>query len=105
MPASIYILSFCTATAFTCASLLITLSALIGFELAPNKTLATLPMALQFLAVMSGSVPASFLMAKIGRRAGFMLAAVIGLAGAAIAVMSVRSLKTVQSPMLWLVAL
>ena len=88
MPASIYILSFCTATAFTCASLLITLSALIGFELAPSKTLTTLPMALQFLAVMSGSVPASFLMAKIGRRAGFMLAAVVGLTGAAVAVIS-----------------
>jgi len=82
MPASIYILAFCTATAFTCASLLITLSALIGFDLAPNKNLTTLPMALQFFAVMSGSVPASFLMAKMGRRFGFMLAACIGLCGA-----------------------
>jgi len=88
MPASIYILAFCTATAFTCASLLITLSALIGFDLAPNKNLTTLPMALQFFAVMSGSVPASFLMAKMGRRFGFMLAACIGLSGAAIAVLS-----------------
>lgn len=74
---------------FTCASLLITLSALIGFDLAPAKTLATLPMALQFLAVMTCSIPASMLMARIGRRAGFMLAAVIGMIGAAIALWAI----------------
>jgi len=89
MPTSIYLLSFCTATAFTCASLLITLSALIGFELAPDKTLATLPIALQFLAVMSGSVPASLCMARYGRRAGFMLAACIGIVGAVLALWAV----------------
>ncbi len=84
MPFSVYILSICTATAFTCASLLITLSALIGAQLAPDKSLATLPIALQFLAVMSISMPASRCMAIIGRRNGFMLAACAGMAGAII---------------------
>ncbi len=58
MPLSVYLLALCNAYMFTCASLLITLSALIGFQLAPVKTLATLPMALQFLAIMLVSFPA-----------------------------------------------
>ena len=89
MPLSVYLLSFCTATAFTCASLLITISALIGFDLAPVKTLTTLPMALQFLAVMTCSIPASLLMARVGRRNGFMLAAVIGITGAVLALWAI----------------
>ncbi len=89
MPFSVYVLSICTATAFTCASLLITLSALIGAQLAPDKSLATLPIALQFLAVMTVSLPASQSMAVIGRRNGFMLAACIGMVGAIIALVAI----------------
>jgi len=71
------------------ASMLITISALIGFELADDKRLATLPLALQFFAIMCTSVPASYVMGKFGRKIGFLLAGAIGVVGASIALWSV----------------
>ena len=74
---------------FICSSLLITVSALIGLELADNKALATLPLALQFIAVMSCSVPASLAMGRWGRRNGFLFATVIGITGACLALVAI----------------
>lgn len=62
-------------------SLMVTSAAIIGSHLASNKALATLPLALQFVAVMSTTIPASMLMGKIGRKPGFLLATLIGLGG------------------------
>jgi len=62
-------------------SLMVTSAAIIGSHLASNKALATLPLALQFVAVMLTTIPASMLMGKIGRKLGFLLATLIGLAG------------------------
>lgn len=69
----------------TGGSLLITSSALVGAMLTDDRSLATLPLALQFLSTMLTSIPASFLMRQVGRRAGFMLGTVIGAAGGALA--------------------
>lgn len=85
LPKTIYLLSLCNAFMYVCASLLITISALIGFELAPNKNLATLPMALQFFAIMCSTMPASYIMSRIGRKHGFLLAGCIGILGACLA--------------------
>lgn len=56
-------------------------SALVGHMLADNKLLATMPLGLMHLAVMLAAFPASMLMQRIGRRAGFSLGAVAGLLG------------------------
>ncbi len=69
-------------------TLLITSSAIIGYQLAADKSLATLPLALQFLATMLGSVPASFIMQRIGRKGGFLLASLLGLGGSALAILA-----------------
>lgn len=58
-----------------------TIAALIGYSLAADKTLATLPMALQMAGTMSASIPAGIIFARLGRRAGFMLGAVSILVG------------------------
>jgi len=71
------------------STLLITVSALIGFELASDKRLATLPLALQFLSIMLVGVPASLFMGRHGRKKGFLLAGVIGIVGAVIALVSI----------------
>lgn len=89
MPLAVYLLSFCNALMFICSSMLITVSALIGYELADTKILATLPLGIQYLAMMCSTIPASLLMARIGRKYSFMLAALIGLAGALTALFSV----------------
>jgi MFS family permease len=63
-------------------SLMVTSAAIIGSQLAANPALASLPLALQFVAVTVTTIPASLLMRRLGRRAGFLLASVIGISGA-----------------------
>jgi predicted MFS family arabinose efflux permease len=65
----------------TGTSMVITVTALAGALTAPLASLATLPLSLQFVATMATTVPASFIMRRFGRRAGFVLGALIGGAG------------------------
>ncbi len=89
LPLTVKLLSLCNAYMYIGASMLITVSALIGFELAPDKRLTTLPLALQFFAIMCTSFPASLIMGKLGRKIGFLLAGGIGVVGASIAIWSI----------------
>ena len=66
-------------------SLILTTSALVGFSLAHDKALATLPVAVIFIAIMFTSIPAAILMERIGRKKGFMLATFFGMGGGAVA--------------------
>jgi MFS family permease len=72
-------------------TLLITASSIIGFQLASNKALATLPLALQFLATMLTSIPASMMMRRYGRKAGFLFSSGIGLIGGLLAIEALLS--------------
>lgn len=89
LPLTVYLLSLCNAYMYISSSLLITVSALIGYELAADKRLSTLPLAIQFFTVMCGSVPASLLMGRLGRKIGFLIAGAIGILGACIALWSI----------------
>jgi len=89
LPLTVYLLSLCNAYLYIGQSLLITVTALIGMQLAPDKQLSTLPLAIQFFSIMCFSVPASLIMNRIGRKAGFILAGCIGIVGAALALWSV----------------
>jgi len=86
---NVLILSFCLAMAMTGASLIVTMAALAGQSLAVDKSLATLPIASQFTATMLVTIPASFLMSKLGRRVGFTIGQFIGLFGTALAAYSI----------------
>ncbi|KAB7619570.1 MFS transporter [Alkalilimnicola sp. S0819] len=86
---NVAILAFCQAMMMSGASLLISSSALVGRQIAENPSLATVPLGLQFLATMLTALPASLLMARIGRRAGFSLGAAMGLLGALLCVTAV----------------
>jgi len=85
MKKNVLLLAACQAMLMTGGSLLIATSALVGYRLAPDKTLATLPLAMQMLSSMLTSIPASLLMQRFGRRAGFLLGSTIGIAGAGLA--------------------
>ena len=80
MKRNVWLLSGCQALMNSGNSLLIATSALVGYRLAADKSLATLPLALQFLTSMLTTIPASFLMKAIGRRAGFVVGTLLGLA-------------------------
>jgi len=66
----------------TTAISLIATSALLAFDLASNKALATLPIALSMIVSATLMTPASLFMQRRGRRAGFLLGAAAGWAGA-----------------------
>jgi len=76
------------ALAMTGMSLTVTVGALAGEHLAPDPRLATVPLALQATASTLATVPASLLMKRIGRRAGFLGGQVVGAAGAALAALA-----------------
>lgn len=65
-------------------SLIITSAALVGAALADDKSLATLPLAIQFVAIMLTTIPASLLMDRIGRKPAFMLATFVGMSAGAL---------------------
>ena len=82
---NVALLALCHALLMTTTSAIIASGALIGFALAEDKALATLPVAFQFVATMLTSIPASLYMRRVGRRLGFITGAMIGVAGAAVA--------------------
>ena len=79
---NVLILASAQGFAVTGTIMVTTASALVGHLLAADKSLATLPIALQFTATMAVTIPASLLMARIGRRAGFILGASTQMVGA-----------------------
>ena len=82
---NVFVLSGCQALSMSGAVLTIAVSALAGQALAEDKSLATVPFALQFVMTMISTIPASLLMGKIGRRAGFTIGQIVGIIGALIA--------------------
>jgi len=79
------------ALGMSATSMMMIISGLVGYSLAEDKSLATLPLGLTFVAVMLTTIPASLIMRRIGRRAGFSIGAAIGVAGALVAGLAVWS--------------
>ena len=89
MNRSVAQLVFAQAILMSVNTLMVTSAAIIGGHLADNPALASLPLAIQFVAVMGTTIPASLLMGAIGRRAGFLLASLIGIVGASCAALGI----------------
>lgn len=79
---TVALLSACWALATSGNVLLVSTSALAGYMLAPDKALAALPIAFQWFGTAGATVPASFLMRRVGRRLGFVAGAGVGITGA-----------------------
>lgn len=89
MTPNLLLLALCQAMLMSGASLMITTAAVVGDRLSSDPQWATLPLGLQFLATLATTIPASLLMQRIGRRRGFLIGAVSGLAGAGLAAFAV----------------
>ena len=89
MKRNVALLALSQAMLITGTSLLLATCALVGMTLTSIKSLATLPLALLFLAQMATTIPASLYMQRVGRRLGFITSAVFGMAGAAIATIGI----------------
>ncbi|MEQ8380334.1 MFS transporter [Parvibaculum sp.] len=69
----------------TTTVLVMTIGALAGATVAPQPELATAPIAAMLLGTTLGTVPASMLMARVGRRPGFIVGALAGTAAGILA--------------------
>ena len=61
---------------FTAAPVTVFLSGIIGSQISPIKSLATLPMSISVVGIAIGAIVASKVMGLIGRRYGFILASI-----------------------------
>ena len=81
---NVALLSACQGLLLTNNSILIATNGLAGYALAADKALATLPVTAYIVGAALTTLPASLLMRRLGRRTGFTLGAVFGIAGALI---------------------
>lgn len=81
---NVVVMALCAGLSMTSMSIMITIGGLVGYALADDKALATLPVSTLMVGTMAATIPASFWMRRVGRRAGFMSGVVIGICGAAI---------------------
>lgn len=73
------ILSVAQALYFTGASIQVAVGGLVGYMLADDKSLATIPVTTFVIGTIISTIPASMFMRRVGRRAGFQLGALLGL--------------------------
>ncbi len=62
--------------------ILVTIGGIAGYQLAPDPSLATLPVALMVVGTASATIPAALLMQRLGRRLGFVVGALLAASGA-----------------------
>jgi MFS family permease len=83
------LLAACQALYQTSGVVIITAGGLVGQMLASDKALATLPISAWMTGTMLVTIPASLLMGRIGRKAGFTIGALLGTGAGALAVVGV----------------
>lgn len=75
---NVFLLAGTQALFQTASAMVMTLSGLVGLQLASDKSLATLPIAMMMVAAAATMIPASMLMQRFGRKAGFLLGTLLG---------------------------
>jgi MFS family permease len=88
---NVIVLALCQAIGMAGPSAMVLLGGIIGGELAPDPALATLPISLGVVSMAITSIPGAFLMRRIGRKAGFMLAVTVAALGALLAAYAITS--------------
>ena len=82
---NVFLLASCQALFMTSTSAIISTAPIVGgILLVDDKSLATLPLALQFVAMALTTIPASLYMGRFGRKVGFITGASIGACGGAL---------------------
>ena len=89
MKRNVSLLAACQGYAQTSVTVVIVVSALAGAIIAEDKSLATLPHAFMWAATAFAAMPASLLMKRFGRRGGFAIGSLFGLAGSGLCTLGV----------------
>ena len=85
---NVLILTGCQALYQTTGVVIIIAGGLAGYMLAPDKSLATLPISAWMIGTMVTTIPASLFMGRFGRRAGFALGTLLGVVSGLLAVVA-----------------
>lgn len=93
---NLLVLSSNQALGFSGLVVLTTVFSLAGRDLADDPSLATLPMAIQMLATMLTTIPASLIMGRIGRRAGFLIGQIVALAGGLVGYAAIAEFRSFE---------
>ena len=83
MHRQVFLLASAQALFQTDSVMVMTVGGLAGSHIASRPELATMPIAAMFLGTAAATFPASMWMTRVGRRAGFVLGALLGVAGGA----------------------
>ena len=70
-------------------TVVVILGGIVAAQMAPRPSLATVPISLAIVATALTTIPASLLMHRVGRRAGFIVGACIGLIGGLVAAQAI----------------
>ncbi|MCX2524139.1 MFS transporter [Larsenimonas rhizosphaerae] len=91
LPYTVWWLTLCQALLVSGNIVLITITPLIGQQIAPSDGLATLPVAIQMLGLTAAALPAGWLTARFGRRRTFVIGNLTGMAGIGLCALSVTA--------------
>lgn len=83
MHRQVFLLASAQALFQTASVMVMTVGGLAGGHIASRPELATMPIAAMFLGTAAATFPASMWMTRVGRQAGFVLGALLGVAGGA----------------------
>jgi MFS family permease len=91
MKRNVVLLAACQAFFNTFTGMILAISALVGYMLAPPdlKWMATAPHALQWLSAAAFAIPVAAMMRRLGRKIAFSVSALLGIVGALVAVVAI----------------
>lgn len=87
---NVLLLAFSQAATLSAMVMSMALAAILGDSLAPDRGLATLPIAVMVVGTAIASLPAAMLMRRHGRRAGFLIGAALGVSGSLLAAVALH---------------
>jgi MFS family permease len=91
LPIGVLVLSLCMGLGTSAATVAVAVTSLAGEQLAPDRSLATVPYGLQFVALMGSAVPLTMLMARVGRKPVNILASLFGVGAGLVSALSVAT--------------
>ena len=91
MNRNILILTLSQALGLSAAPMVVLIGGIIGADLAPDQSWATLPLALMVIGTAAFTIPAALLMGRIGRRDGFIIGITLALFASILGVYAIHS--------------
>ncbi len=88
---NLIVIFLCQALVQSGSLLMTSTNTLIGLDLTGSESLSTLPVSLNFIAALVLTIPASFYMARFGRKSGFLLGIFFGIVGTSFVILGLQT--------------